>query len=282
MTAIYQNEVHSRRTGRFELGSGGTITRTFLVTTDDANDGPFQVRQVLPVVLGHLHPDDASYSCRSITCEPTDSPSLNWFATCEYSRQSNNPDDEPDNPLNEPVQVNISGQKVTKALTKDVDGNSICTSSLQAFDPPPEITRTLPVVTFVRNEPFYDISVAMDYIDHVNSGSFMGGAAGFWKCNDISADKMFLDQQEYFQVRYVFEYNPDGWNLSLLNVSYHEIDAGTVVRIKDDEGRDVAVPWPLDLGTGAAQASPLTLGSFNYREFIVFPDANFNSLGLPT
>lgn len=285
MSLTFGKEVFERRGGRLEIGTGGSFTRTFLVTTDDPEvDGPYEACFCAGLPrLGDPFPSDPLYTCKTITPEPVANPAKSWFVTCEYSRRSNDPDDEPDNPLNEPVQSTFSSVKVRKPVTVDQSGAAIVNAADCAFDPPPEIERTHPTITFVRNEPFYSFATHSEpYVDHVNSATFSGADPGTVKCADITATQERENGQDYYKVTYQFEYNPDGWQLSLLNVGYMEKADGTnLTKIKDDNGRDVSTPWPLSV-TGVAQGSPLTSASFNYLDFTVFPSVDFNNLGLPT
>jgi len=280
----FGREVHEKRSGRLEIGTGGSFTRTFLVTTTDAvNEGPYVVCGCPGVPrLGDPLPESPLYTCRTVTPEYAGgSPSLSWYVTCEYSRRSNDPDEDHDNPLNAPVEIEARGVKVQKIVTHDLNGDPILNTAGDAFDPPLEVTRTHPVIVFTRNEPSFTFDYALSYMDHVNSGSYLGAGAGTVKCNDIAAQKMFAQAQEYWQVRYEFEYNPDGWQPQVLNAGYMQLFSGGKYKILDSDGRDVSEPWPLD-ASGERIAANFLPDSAIYLTFTVFPSANFNLLGLPT
>lgn len=290
MTLTFGKEVFERRGGRLEIGTGGSFTRTFLVTTDDAElDGPYEVCFCAGVPrIGDPFPSNPLYTCRTITPEPVASPSLSWYVTCEYSRRSNDPDDEPDNPLNRPVEIDIGSVKYRQVITVDQSGDGITNSAGDAFDPPPEIERSHPTITFTRNEPFFNFAThSKPYVNYVNSSTFSGGDSGTVKCSEINATFHRENNQDYWQVRYVFEYNPDGWQLSLLDLGYNYLaldsGSGTIkrYRLKDGDGRDITTPVPLD-GTGVDIAPDDLPAAAVYLDFTVFPSVDFGALGLPT
>lgn len=281
MTAEYQHEVHQQRAGVFEIGGGGSITRTFLVTTDTAADGPVEVASALPVQLGDLHPSATSHTLQRITCSPIAVPSLHWFASCEYSRLANNIDDDA-NPLNVPVEVSCRGVKVTKSPLRDLDGLAFINTAGDPLDETPQIERSYPVVTFKRNEAAFSYATHMErYLDKVNSGSFMGADTGTVKCSDLSADKKFKDQMTYWEVRYEFSFNPDGWQPNILNEGYYYLDGANKKRCVDVDGRDVASPAPLSVDGEQIPSSGIP-DDLYFLPFRMFDSVNFNLLGLPT
>ena len=284
MTVTLISEQHKNRGGKLEMGSGGSFTRCFRVqTTDPENEGPYEVCFAAGMPsLGDPFPSNPLYTLRSITPSPLSDPSVEWLATCEYSRNSGNPDDEPDNPLNEPVQISVRGNKVTKAPIRDLDLKKFVNTVGDPFETAVEIERTYPVVVFTRNEPAFGFeSHAKPFLDRVNNGSYLGGATGTVKCTDLSAEKHFSEAMEYWQVRYEFSYNPDGWQPQVLNAGYYFKDAGERNRCVDVDGRDTASPMPLT--ESGSQIAPSGIpAQLHYIEFRMYESANFGSLGLPT
>lgn len=283
-------EVFERRGGRLEIGSGGSFNRSFKVSTDDAvADGPYEVCFAAGVPrLGDPFPSDPLYACRSVTPEMNGSPSLLWTVTCEYSRSANDRDEDQDNPMNAPVEIEIGGNKWTGAPRTDLDGGAFVNSAGEGFETPVEVTFTNPTATFIRNEPIFTFQThSLPYDDHINSGSFLGGAAGTVRCADISATRRFSKQQEYWQVKYVFEYNKFGWQPQVLDIGYNELyfnpDTSQLepLRLTDANGRDLTSPSLLD-GSGGSISPPRDMTQAVFIEFRVYETADFNLLGLPT
>jgi len=272
-------EIHGRQ-GKDGIGVTGGITRLFVVTTDNALDDMFTVRTAagLPQI-GEPHPRDPAYVVQSRDYEAAAEPSLSWNVTCEYGR-SKNPDQD-ENPLNEPVKVSWRSRSRDKVLEVDLDGVPVVNSAGTLFADPVLVTRSLVVVTFVRNEPSFYGSYANDWVDHVNSATFSGGAPGTVKCVSIEADKQFKANQEYYEVTYEFWFDPDGWQPRPLNIGYQCVRDGGVKACIDADGRDAKDPQLL-AADGTQLALPVSSGSETYRSFTGYPSANFNLLGLPS
>lgn len=56
------------------------------------------------------------------------------------------------------------------------------------------------------------------YVGKVNSGTWQGGAAGTWMCEDVSFDQVAREVKDgpattpLYRLRFVFAYNPNGWD----------------------------------------------------------------------
>jgi hypothetical protein len=132
------------------------------------------------------------------------------------------------NPLLElpTAKVHFSGRETLLTQIVDVNGNlgPVAASNGEVFDPPPKYMQTIMTLTIERNEVIDadHPAIGAAYTNRLNSDYFWGIAPGFWKIKEITAEPKSRqipggDTNRYLRVSYVFEYNPDGWPIELLD-----------------------------------------------------------------
>lgn len=196
------------------------------------------------------------------------------------------------NPLNRDVDISYSFADEEVQIDHDIDGYAITNSAGETPDPP--ITKTVSdlVIRIVKNQSSYSATTAMNYKNKINSGSFMGFAAGLVKCIDYSAVKMYDDSYgSYWQVTKEFQVRlatvngiNKGWKRRLLDQGFRETDgtddAGKpkykAITAADDEGKLIPVSEPVLLnGSGAKLADG---GTPVWLEYDVYESTSFSGL----
>src|SRR5262249_46326548 len=130
---------------------------------------------------------DLGALCNSVTCEQNDDAPRRWVVTCEYGPPTVEQGQQQENPLLRPAVLTWGFTQNSRAVWKDVNGTPIQNSAGDAFDPPPEIDDSRPVLTVTRNEAGFNPAIAIQYQDAVNSDQFLGFNAGVVKINGISS-----------------------------------------------------------------------------------------------
>lgn len=112
------------------------------------------------------HPKNNNMRCASRTVSPRGGP-LSWTVTAEY--RFGDVGRGAANPLDEPCVVHPDIEHESLPFEYDIDGNPVVNSAGDPYDPPD--TRFVPIATFVikRVVPFFDLSVALDVTDSINS-----------------------------------------------------------------------------------------------------------------
>lgn len=277
-----------------ELGStGGSTTlnldgkrvrtskRRFLVKTDALThtDEDILASSSVPQ-LTSLHPGTIFLSVRGVNVSRTEDNPQNWFVDVDYSSELPDPEKRDEESPVGKVWRRWRTVRSTRLLVRDLDGDLVVNSAADPFDPPIEVPRSMLQLVYVRNESTFDGATLLNFVNRVNDGTWNGGAAGTVMLADVSSDERFDDNQHYWQVTYTFDYDPDGHQPKILDAGYYQLSGGDSVRIKDKDGHDCAVPWPLD-GAGVKVARSSLPDSVVYRNFKAHKTADFTELGLP-
>ncbi len=118
-------------------------------------------------------------------------------------------------PAPDAVQIIISGTNQRKLVSTLPDGSPII---VKYTDPSGNVLQDrlqIPVLSpnttlqFVRLEPRSPLGRSARFRRTVNSTAWQGGAAKTWLCRAVDARSQ--NNGSRFAVRYVFEYDPDGW-----------------------------------------------------------------------
>jgi hypothetical protein len=278
-------EKFDNRTGNANAQWRRGYQRVFYVDFDSPFYGPKTVIAALPVAIGQkyaltditgsiIEKDDGAF-VQSIDVRVSSEDGCQWEATVTYGPYDAN--QQPQNPIDWPLQITHSFAKFESIANEDIDGNAILNSADDYFDPPVTRDDSRPVMRIARNEATFDPATAYQFKDAVNKATFFGADPGTVKCADISADLIFNpDIGWYYSVSYEFEYNPDGWEKQILDQGLKYLDStGSKVPVTE-KGIPATSPVLLD-GNGAqlaAGADPVFL------KFKVYPEEDFDSLNL--
>jgi len=114
------------------------------------------------------------------------------------------------------VRIAISGSSRAKLVSKSPTDGSLLTvkytdpsgNSLQQFLQVPALSPNT-VLEFVRQELRSPLRLSTQLRRTVNSAPWQGGGAKTWLCRAIDATSLM--NLSRYEVKYVFEYDPDGW-----------------------------------------------------------------------
>jgi len=119
-------------------------------------------------------------------------------------------------PVPNAVQITITGSTARKLTSLNPDGSSMI---VKYTDPSGNVLQDrlqVPILSpntilqFTRLEPTSPLRVSTKFRRCVNSTSWQGGDAKTWLCRSI--DGQSQANLSRYEVRYVFEYDPDGWS----------------------------------------------------------------------
>jgi hypothetical protein len=282
----------------------------FLVKTDDNDDGPGLVLLAagLPLI-DDLHPEDSlakvnSKSAAQVSSDPrvwnVSDPRV-WNVTVSYASDESNSSgtgssDDPD-PEARPAVIEWSFAQFQRVADKDLNGTPIVNSAFDQFDPPPLRDDSRPVLRITRIEAGFDPARALDFQDTVNADNFFGANPGQSKCASIGARSFFENDRQWFEVVYEFHFRRDGFQLSILDQGYRqiELDGGSTINVaileevregsNPTDRRPISSPAPLN-GAGVALDKPAPgttplPTAFTYLDFVIYEERNFADLGLP-
>lgn len=297
-------------------GRGSSINRelqtdytvTYLVTTDDAHDGPSEVRQAQGIpAIGDIYSVGNDFDVRAVATEKRvsarESPT-EWEVEVSYSTViGKKPDQENDqNPITQDVEVSFTAQQRTRVLAgyyanpalpqslRDLDA-PVVSSNGEPFDPQPEVDVSDPVMTMRKNFQSINIPYLLSLGNTVNASEFYGADA---RALRLSPPQMTLafdpSVGEYWQVTFEFIYREETWDLQLLNTGTYYIDAnGKKFPFKDEEGRPFvglldadggALNWGV-AGTEGQWGRYISGGDApTFSRLRVYREVDFNSLGI--
>ena len=287
MTVIAATETFDQRKGVFDESFKRDATRTFRVTSNSKNDDPYLI--IYGAVTGGFvptmwayHPSDFLSRVRSITADQEHGSTI-WKVVCQYSTHGKDPAKEDENPLNKPV-IRTFGTKSMKRFTwLDRDDVPILNTARTMFAPL-EVDFAAVSLKFQRNEAFFDGTVCLNYVEHINSGTFGGADPGTVKCDAISATEKYEGDYHFWEVNYDFSYNKYGWQPRILQQGKQQRVSfgGThyLIPCTDKSGNPVTEPVPLN-DDGIQIPHQNLPGAAVFRTYNVLFEADFNALGLP-
>lgn len=284
------------RKSRLQVNANGRTVRThprrYRLSSNERFD-PATLFDDVALLFGFstyaFYENDAGAVIRTmeITEEKTQKVSDTTFFTylIELEYSSEMPEPQGDDPLSEPPKVRWSGNESAKAVFKDRDGNPVLNAANDYFfDPSLEKPTVHPVLTIIRNEPFFDSAFVFGYAGRINSADFYAAPAGTLRMKTPTAERRWYKGQVYWEVTYEFEYDEDGWQPAPLNQGLRELvmlGPGLGKRaIRDEQtGQPVRDPVPLYPDGSAIPSSELPEAA-NYLEKPILYEKDFNELGL--
>ena len=265
-----------------------TYSRSFLVKTDNANTSIVEVAQAPGIRYLSAHPDDPECLMQDFSCQAADESGLYYRVVFKYEPLPPNEDSNQSGGgggIVMPVDAwSASGSITSGPATVDKDDKPIVNS---AGDPIPEIEKDHAEFRIVLTRCVMDLSwtsVAMDYTNAVNSGSWNGSDARTWKCHFQNAVKRQESSDagvlEYWETTWEFVYRPETWDLKPLNVGLQEKKGGKKVGIKL-EGEPVISPVALDnTGKATPDSDPDVINEG--KGVRVYPEKDFDIFGAPS
>jgi len=197
---------------------------SYLVTTNDRNDGPRIVKQALPIALDmpYLSGNDSDPNTilNGVTVtQASEGDFFHWVVDATYKSTERRT-----NPLIEPVQENIAWNGVQREVFFFANGLPILNTARQILDDPVPVIDNLPVLTYVVNQASFPFSLAALVRNSTNNATWKGMAAATVKVQSMSTERIADGKFGiYYKVTYVFEHNPEGYQLNTPSMGRHQL-----------------------------------------------------------
>lgn len=276
MTVIYLGENHApaqNQNGR------RSYTRSFKLQTTEQTERAYHVgsHASLPVI-GEVHPDDSGAWCTSLSVDPTD-PWKGWTVTAEYTTDR----ELAENPTEDPAIITWNSEQFQRPAVFSYDGDAICNSAGDPFDPPNMMDDSRRVVTITKNLAVVPTWI-LTYQDAVNSDEVtidgVTVAAGKAKMQAVSVGEAQTRNGFGFRtVTFTIHLQKDGWLLEPLDAGFREKNSSVMNNILNSGDFEApSSPVPLD-GSGAVLDNP-TAATSVFLSFTVYETKAFASLPL--
>lgn len=220
---------------------------TILADDDKPNLKTLALLDGLPR-FGHVHPHDNTCRVVDRSLQQITGHRRLWAMEVQYSNQHEDPDnadeDEDFNVEDEPPELELGfeprrvaavGKYDTESMSDVVNAwaGAIKNSAGEPFDPPPEKEDGYPYLRLTRNELSINIPQLMRFQNAVNSNApYLGAGARCILVNGISGRRQYRKGFRYWRMSYTLTYNPDTWDLQLLDQGRYYIDASDANKIK--------------------------------------------------
>lgn len=259
------------------LGSR-SYTRGLLFQTSLETENEWHVGSAAEVPpIGSVHPDDPNAYLREIIVENTD-PKFGWTVTLNYNdeRQLN------EDPTADPAVTDWDGEQFQRPLVIDEDGNLVCNSAGDPFDPPEMIDDSRLISTTIKNMSVVPTWI-MQYANAVNSDAFT--LDGFpVEIGQAKMQRPRVSRQQwrngisFREVVFTINYREEGWLSNLLDAGFRELQSGVLVNILNaGDNEEPSAPVPLN-GSGVSLANPsptnnvnLTFRAYRRLPFSILP-----------
>lgn len=221
------------RVFRVETDSNGDGPEIILANATSASPDPIPDRRAFYLAGGEANPY-ALCRTRDVDIEEKKTAGCSWLVVCKYDENVRpNTDGDNDNPLARPPEVYWSFAQFQRPAEKDTNGNAIKTSAGEAFVPPPERDDSRLILRYVRNQAAFDVALAVEYQDAVNSDEFLGVAAKKVKVASITAQDVWERNLLYWKVTYEFHFRNEGFQSKPLNKGFqYKLEAdGEIVKV---------------------------------------------------
>lgn len=274
------------RSMKLEGPQANSSTITWLAATDNRYTSEVDIftygwsNSILPIRF-QSHPRDNTQTCRRISCDSTDSP-LHWQISAEYSSEpltdKEKQDQEIDNPLQRPAQIEWDTIEALEAIYKDKNGNALLNSAGDYFSKPVEVPRSRWGINITKN-----VASVPDWVLSLDapinaSAVTIGGKVFPEKTLKLRRARIGPLQIEGDYEFYVFsmllEFNRKKWK-------FQALDQG--LRFKDGSNQKVILvdgqPATSDVllnGSGAVLANPSPTSAV-FLDFEIEDEFDFNN-----
>jgi hypothetical protein len=272
MSVTAWREVIDGRGATQKFGENVKCKRTFIATVDDPSTPVSEINDSIGVQWLDAHPEFPAVYVTDMSCQNDGDP-LHYRV--EFTYDLIKPEDRQQMPWNREDKFTFSGGVTTApAIVHYNDGFSSPKLIVNtAGDPLEGAERECAEwrISITGNREFFPKSMAMSYINTVNSDSWSGFPAGTVKCQAISGQREVEQvnnaEVAYWQVSVELAYRAEGWALKLWDVGYNEIKSGGRQKILDKLKEPVSEPVALSNGVAKAAGSPPDMLTFKvYRE----------------
>lgn len=284
MTVTYKGEDPEGRSASNDTGMR-RYTRVFKLETSDRSEGPYAVgsHASLPKI-GSLYPDDPYAWCKTLDVAWVAGWKA-WKVTANYTSERELAED----PTGDPAVISWDSEQFQRPAIFDKDGNAICNSAGDPFDPPNMMDDSRRIVTITKNLAVVPTWI-LTYQDAVNSDTFtvdgVSVGVGVAKMQRVSVGPTERRNAITFRpVTFQIHLERDGWLLEPLDAGFRELQAGSgsgagslVNIVNPGDGLQPSAPVPLD-GAGVSLTDPSTTNNV-FLSFSVYQTLAFSSLPL--
>jgi hypothetical protein len=223
------------------------------------------------------------HSCRNVKVTQDDGAPRKWTIEAEYSSKPIRENQQEENPLNRPAQIEIETASYKRAIWQDIDSKAVLNSAGDYFDPPIEIDQAF--WTFRVKKNVADLPTwILDYENAVNNSAITIRGLSLpqytAKLSNIRVGDLKIEgDYNYFEFSYIVEVRRDKWiPLKVLDQGLRFKDGTNRKHIMDNSTppRPVSSPRLLN-GSGAVLSDPTPTNAV-YREFTVYYARNFSIL----
>jgi len=304
MTATVRGIRPGDREGDVNQKGERQYTVTYLVQTDDKNDGPQTARTAYGIpAIGDVYQPGNDYDAGAVVVSKraieTESP-VDWEVEVTYSTDTNGKPDEAmdDNPLNKPADVTYGFQARRILIpgyynapgsvsdSADLDLGVVAPNG-ELFDPQPEMEIAEPVLSISKNMATINGATMMALANCVNISPFFGAMHRQLKMNAPQAQRMYHETIGlYWAVTFQMAYKFDTWDVQILNQGTYHLDAGSPTPFKDAEGNRF-IGLLTTAGVALNSSSDDTKGRYitggaapTFTRLRVYREIDFNGLGI--
>lgn len=258
-------------------GSGVRYEAIYQVITTDQSDGPAIVAAASGVprygdIYNVGNEVDFGLTVTSILPEQDRKSPFRWEVRVTWTTPQSDPANPPNSqPHLRPAIVRWLHEEFTEIMEKDVNGTLVATFHGEKFKPPLEVTRYRPVLHIERNFLAFNDSLQFDYIDSVNSDTWLSATARKWRCKMFQVDPMFENNFAYKRVTAEFVFNKNEWTKEVLHAGYKHFASTASTQVIEIPNRRV----PVFLTTAGYRTTDVS-----YLTFFPHSEQPFNALGL--
>jgi len=278
MTVTAWQEVIDGRGATQKFGENVKCKRTFIATVDDPTTPVVDIANSIGINWLDAHPEFDAVYCTDITCQNDGDPQ---HYKVEFTYDIVKPEDRQPLPWQRADKFTFGGS---------VTSGPAIVHYNQGWTTPKLIVNTAgdPLETAQReqaewriqiegNRQTFDYTIAMAYVNAVNSDTWSGAAPGTIKCQGISGSKEVEQvngsEVSYWKVTTELAYRPETWTLKLWDVGYNQIKSGKWGKILDKLNEPVSDPVALSNGVAKTPGQPPDMLSFK-----VYRELNFNGV----
>lgn len=165
---------------------------------------------------------DSAAVCQNISLEMEQGDKCAWIATCEFGplKPGQTVADQTTSPLLRPVKWRVEWFEESGIAVKDKDGAPLVNAVGDEFDTPVEKPGLYMVLVGDKAYATVDeiITLGLTYHGSVNSANFRGATPRQVKFLPMTSSEVTNENGvEYFLATFRFAYNPETWDVSLLN-----------------------------------------------------------------
>lgn len=220
-----------------------TYTLTYRVITNDPLDAGYIARTAVPWSIGDTYAfatefDTGAY-CLDISANEDSDDGKQWLVTVQFGPISN---DIEEDPFAQAWEYSLDGQSVEVPFDVDVDGKAVCNSIGDPFQTATMRQMNQPILTVTRNEASFQPAYHL-YANTVNSDVFYGGAPGTVLCQPVKQHReKSATYGYYWPTTFSMVYNPDGWNVKLINQGFRSRNPRGVLKQILVQGTPITEP----------------------------------------